>query len=165
MFRIDPVKGVRASDDVGDKSDTCYGICADYASSSSPWISAEDCTSICDAYIDKERIATFGEGKCYHRWPDQRGVVWNQSPNYFPALMCQSGDVQGSLARAEAMCDSTAYPKSCKEKARRQASVVVANTSQSSKEVALSLEIKKRNTYVFIVLLVFFIGAGMLLLK
>lgn len=163
MFRIDPVKGVRASDGVGDKSDTCYGICADYASSSSPWISSGDCTNICDAYIEKERIATFGEGSCYHRWPDQRGVVWNQSPNYFPDLMVQSGDVQGSLARAQAMCESTAYPKSCKEKARRQASVIVGNTS--SKEIASSIEIKKRNTYILVVLLVFFIGGGMLMLK
>jgi len=128
MYRIDPVKATLSSmkkgDGIDDISDRCYSLCSDFDETASPWNSNETCAGLCDELVNKERIKTFGLGKCDHRWPDQRGVVWNQSPNFFPGLYATHKNVDIALKEAYRLCDSTQYPKSCREKALMQSNAV-----------------------------------------
>jgi len=135
MYRIDPVKATLSSmkkgDGIDDVSDRCYSICADFEGTASPWNSEETCAGLCDELVNKERLKTFGLNKCNHRWPDQRGVVWNQSPNYFPDLYAKYMNVDTALAESYKLCDGTQYPKSCREKALMQSNAV-CDGSQSA---------------------------------
>lgn len=89
-YNINPVKATcmkyQGNCDIANFNNTCYEICAGFSGTTDPYNMDPVCTKSCDDYVEMQRVAQFGVGKCDHQSP-YYPVIWDQIPHYVPKLL------------------------------------------------------------------------------
>lgn len=105
-YKINPVKATcmkhQGNCDIADFNNTCYEICAGFSGTIDPYNMDPKCRQMCDDYVEQQRVAQFGVGKCDHQTP-YYPVIWDQIPHYVPKLLKDMSPEQARFT-CKSMC-------------------------------------------------------------
>lgn len=117
-YSVNPVKGTlefckERNCDIQKYNDHCFNVCSAFNHSKGQyrdavpfpnnWRIPKDCENRCNAFMEENRIKSFGVNSCDHQTP-WRPVAWGQVPHHFPNLLKINGGDSITPELAYEMC-------------------------------------------------------------
>ena len=135
-FEINPCQSIAkrfsaANCDINTVNNDCYGICASYGTVYGQQVQKK-CEAQCRDMLSRKK-KDMGKSDCDLRRPSPP-PIWNQVPDFYAGLLANCGDKKKAYEQCCQMCDSSKYPKSCREKCQLDASAVVTSEPYKHKK-------------------------------